>query len=156
MRVLFIFGDEIVQPVFVAHQHMQLMFELGEFCAEMPFILGKGKRYGLKRSELGETKCKKQKRGASSRPRQPREPQIFRRRFHRGAAQVYAHLRREMLPVIFRSFRQRNGFQPGFEFRIVHEFPPLEFSQRFNFFFAANTLHETVVSGQRKIFAASA
>ena len=160
------------------HELVEPGVQLRQFRVELPLLFRDGERHCLERMRLD---ADQHHATASARPPRPRQA----RHARRFAAQIppasrrrlHADPRRKIVPILSGDRSgTRNAFQFRFQFKIVHGLvgravlgalfmvssrsarngAPWLNSQRFNFRFAANTRHETVVSEQRKTCAASA
>jgi hypothetical protein len=150
------FRNQIMQAVFIRHENAKVLGQLGQLPPDDPLVFENGMRGRIQWLAENEQADGEAGKTCAESPGKLRQPIIGQVRLRGGAAQLHADARREIFPIIFRSLRQRNGFQFRFEFKIVHCISPVEASQRLNFLFAANTRHEIVVSEQRETFAASA
>src|ERR1035437_5984597 len=145
-----------MQTVFIRHENAEVIGQFGQVLPDDSFVLENcagGRLQWLAENEQADDEAGKA--GADA-PGKPWQPAFANHLFWCGPAQLPAHLRWEIFPIIFRPLRQRNAFQFCIEIKIVHRAPPAAVSQRFNFLRAANTRHETVVSEQPKTCAASA
>src|ERR1035437_1885999 len=145
-----------MQAVFIRHENAEVIGQFGQVLPDDSFVLENGAGGRLQWLAENEQADDETGKPGSHSPGESRQPAFANFLLRRGPAQLPAHLRRKIFPIIFRPLRQRNAFQSGIEIKIVHHAPPAVVSQRFSFRRAANTRHETVVSEQPKTCAASA